>query len=165
MLVRMAGRSYPQVDGGPSDVVLELGRAPNTPPFWVFLVIPVVETALFGWVVFFLPWPLYITLPVSLGVPLLLATAALSPRLMPPSALTTKGVRIGMGVTPWNEVLGYSFVEPAGLSLVVVGHTLNVLEDVAFVYCPPELREQALAVFRQYAPKAKLLGRVPGRQP
>ena len=48
--------------------------------------------------------------------------------------------------------------------MVVVGHTLNVPEALAAVYCPPELREQALAVLRDYAPKAKLLGRMPGAE-
>lgn len=161
MLPSMTGRSYPQVDGGPSDVVVELGRRVDPTPLWFWLVAPFFECALFGWLIFFMPWPLYLTAPLLLAVFLLFGSIPLVSRLVPPGALTTKGVRTGMGVTPWNEVLSYSFVEPNGLSLVVVGHTLNVLEDVAYVYCPPELRGQALAVFQQFAPKAKLLGRVP----
>ena len=99
MLRRMAGRSYPQVDGGPSDVILELGRFRDPTPLWVWVVTPLAECALFGWLIFFMPWPLYMTAPVLGAVFLFMVSMPLLSRLLPPSALTTKGVRGSLGTT------------------------------------------------------------------
>ena len=85
-------------------------------------------------------------------------------RKLPISALTDRGVQGRVSFAPWHEVLTYRFSDPNGLSLTVVGHVTFMPEIALELDCPPELREEALAVFREHAPTAKLLGRVPGTE-